>query len=214
MSHFDSPDGQRIPMGILVEAAKKPGRTDQSAPRKRPADGGWQIPWLWVAVGGSVGWVFIIMVIAILTMNQEAVSQPEARLPKPLAVDGGLDFPAPLKVALPEPKVDLPEVDDIVVPVPKLERKGPALPGDEGPPAVIIPKVVNPEPAPVPAPPPVAPKAAKKEIDLRIFQNCEQIGTSVLFVRNPVDAFQRAKEEKKMVFMVHLSGNLEDPGFT
>jgi hypothetical protein len=55
---------------------------------------------------------------------------------------------------------------------------------------------------------------APKDLDLTVFANCEDIGTNVLFVKNPPEAFKRAKAENKMVFIVHLSGNLEDPGFT
>ena len=43
---------------------------------------------------------------------------------------------------------------------------------------------------------------------------CARIGTQVKFMKDPPDAFRRARAEKKMVFMVHLSGNLEDPEFT
>jgi hypothetical protein len=33
-------------------------------------------------------------------------------------------------------------------------------------------------------------------------------------MKSPPDAFVKARAEKKLVFFVHLSGNLEDPGFT
>ena len=46
------------------------------------------------------------------------------------------------------------------------------------------------------------------------FVECARIGTQVRFMKEPADAFQRARNEKKMVFMVHLSGNLEDQEFT
>lgn len=39
-------------------------------------------------------------------------------------------------------------------------------------------------------------------------------GTSVAFVKHPPDAFKRAARENKLVFMIHLSGNFEDQGFT
>ena len=57
-------------------------------------------------------------------------------------------------------------------------------------------------------------KPARKKVDLAVFADCNQIGTDVLFVKDPPDAFRRAKTQKKMVFMVHLSGNLEDKEFT
>jgi hypothetical protein len=79
-------------------------------------------------------------------------------------------------------------------------------------------EIIQEAPAPVKAaaaPAPVLPGAARnKDIDLNLFANCQQIGTDVLFVKDPPKAFLKAKDEKRMVCMVHLSGNLEDPGFT
>jgi hypothetical protein len=55
-----------------------------------------------------------------------------------------------------------------------------------------------------------------KEFPLRKneFVECARIGTDIRFMSEPAEAFQRARAEKKMVFMVHLSGNLEDKEFT
>jgi hypothetical protein len=39
-------------------------------------------------------------------------------------------------------------------------------------------------------------------------------GTSVKFVKDPQDAFRLAGEEKKIVFLLHLSGNFEDANLT
>ncbi len=39
-------------------------------------------------------------------------------------------------------------------------------------------------------------------------------GTSVKFVRDPQEAFRLAGEQKKLVFLLHLSGNFEDPNLT
>ena len=58
------------------------------------------------------------------------------------------------------------------------------------------------------------PKPAWNDVDLTVYASCKQIGSNVRFVRNPVDAFQQAKAEKKMVFIAHLSGNLEDRELT
>jgi hypothetical protein len=46
------------------------------------------------------------------------------------------------------------------------------------------------------------------------FVECARIKTDVRFMKEPADAFKRAREEKKLVFMMHLSGNLEDVEFT
>lgn len=39
-------------------------------------------------------------------------------------------------------------------------------------------------------------------------------GTSVLFEDSPKDAAAKAKKEEKLVFVLHVSGNFEDPRFT
>jgi len=39
-------------------------------------------------------------------------------------------------------------------------------------------------------------------------------GTSVEFLDTPSDAAAQAKKEGKLVFVLHVSGNFEDPRFT
>ena len=39
-------------------------------------------------------------------------------------------------------------------------------------------------------------------------------GTSLLFQRSPSDAAKKAAKEEKLVFVLHISGNFEDPDFT
>jgi len=51
-------------------------------------------------------------------------------------------------------------------------------------------------------PPPSAPPA------------CESFGTSVQFVSNPIDAARVARQENKLMFVLHISGNFEDDKFT
>jgi hypothetical protein len=157
---------------------------------------------LWIAAGGSSIWVVIVVVIALLTLGQEQAADQARPGPKPLAVDGGM-AEAPVKAPAVE---DLPEfivpdrhVDPQPLPRPKLPRAERII-KDEGPPPLdVLPQDVKP---------------ARKIVDLRIYQDCQQIGCDVLFMKDTVEAFKRAREEKKMVFMVHLSGNLEDPDFT
>ncbi len=43
---------------------------------------------------------------------------------------------------------------------------------------------------------------------------CQAYGTAVHFVKSPVEAFQEAANREKLVFILHLSGNIEDDGFT
>ena len=39
-------------------------------------------------------------------------------------------------------------------------------------------------------------------------------GTNVDFLDTPSDAAKKAKKEQKLVFILHVSGNFEDPKFT
>jgi hypothetical protein len=39
-------------------------------------------------------------------------------------------------------------------------------------------------------------------------------GTSIAFEDDPKDAAAKAKKEEKLVFVLHVSGNFEDPRFT
>jgi hypothetical protein len=39
-------------------------------------------------------------------------------------------------------------------------------------------------------------------------------GTRVEFVRTPAEAARQARGKDKLVFLLHVSGNFEDPGFT
>jgi hypothetical protein len=43
---------------------------------------------------------------------------------------------------------------------------------------------------------------------------CGKFGTSVEFQSTPSDAARKAKQEQKLVFVLHVSGHFEDPQFT
>ncbi len=73
-----------------------------------------------------------------------------------------------------------------------------------GGPAVTPPQpVVRPVKPVKPAPPPKTEGAT-----------CGDFGTSVEFADSPVEAAKKAKKEQKLVFVLHVSGNFEDPRFT
>lgn len=44
--------------------------------------------------------------------------------------------------------------------------------------------------------------------------SCGAHGTTVEFVDTPREAARKAKDEQKLVFILHVSGNFEDPRFT
>jgi hypothetical protein len=43
---------------------------------------------------------------------------------------------------------------------------------------------------------------------------CGDFGTTVEFADSPSDAAAKAKKEQKLVMVLHVSGNFEDPRFT
>lgn len=45
-------------------------------------------------------------------------------------------------------------------------------------------------------------------------EGCAGHGTSVDFYDTPSEAATRAKKQQKLVFVLHVSGNFEDPRFT
>jgi hypothetical protein len=63
----------------------------------------------------------------------------------------------------------------------------------------------------VPAPPRPAVAPVKPE---KNEETCGSHGTSVTFVDTPSEAAKIAKKEQKLVFVLHVSGNFEDPRFT
>jgi hypothetical protein len=43
---------------------------------------------------------------------------------------------------------------------------------------------------------------------------CESYGTTIQFLSQPAEAAQRARQESKLLFLLHVSGNFEDAKFT
>jgi hypothetical protein len=73
------------------------------------------------------------------------------------------------------------------------------------------------EEAPPPLPPPTEPRCAPRPpvAEAGSAQPAgETYGTQVLFLNNPTAAEEMAKREKKLLFVMHISGNFEDSCFT
>jgi hypothetical protein len=153
-----------IPSVILVPK--------QGKPRHKRA--GEQVPWVYVAVGGSVVFMFVVIILTIVFSMQGTPARPN---------EEALN-------ALPAAQRPRPEPVE-VKPAPAEKKPAPAVKGDDAEEDLGL--------API----------AKNE-----FVDCAAIGTDVKFMKEPPAAFARAREEKKMVFVMHLSGNLEDPDFT
>lgn len=103
---------------------------------------------------------------------------------------------------------------------------------------VIVPEPIAPKPEPPPEPIPeplpltivipIPVTPPPKPIDLRPFwakdvpseiagvevEACQTFGTAVKFTRTAHEAMVRANHEDKLLYVLHLSGNLEDDGFT
>jgi hypothetical protein len=130
------------------------------------------IPWIKIAIGGTIGFQAIVAVMALFYLargerqqfdddfldQRGNVQQPIAKVEAPVA-EAKNDEPKPKMVARNDDFDDAPLIDDA-------------------------------------------------------FVECARIGTDVRFMKEPAAAFLRARAEKKMVFIVHLSGNLEDKDFT
>ncbi len=126
-------------------------------PQARKASSATQLPWMYIAIGGGIAWVLVVLLVL-------AVSSIQGVRP----------------------------IEEEALPIPAIR-----------PQAAAAPKAAE----------PAAPQELKP-LEKEDFVDCAQIGTEVRFLKDPAAAFQRAAAEKKMVFMMHLSGNLEDKDFT
>jgi hypothetical protein len=199
-----------IPVGILVRPLAQSAKVEDAAPKRAPTlvPPARSNPWLWVVTGGSVVYAALILAIGISVNRSEAPIVTE--LATPVTVIEVAAAPTPIA---PQPKPDS-EPEPRPIPPPVLLPKPSFTLLLEETPQPLPPEIdIVPEPV-KPVVPPTKPKPVWNEADPNVYASCQQIGTNVLFVKNPVEAFKMAKEEKKLVFMVHLSGNLEDKEFT
>jgi hypothetical protein len=56
--------------------------------------------------------------------------------------------------------------------------------------------------------------AAPPPCDSRVCATDRSLSTALRWARSPEEAAERAGRDKKLVFLIHVSGNFEDPGFT
>jgi cell division septation protein DedD len=62
---------------------------------------------------------------------------------------------------------------------------------------------------------PVEPKPSESEpLSPTAPPACETFGTRLQFVSNPTDAARLARQDNKLLFILHISGNFEDDKFT
>jgi len=80
--------------------------------------------------------------------------------------------------------------------------------------ATVFRTLTKPTPAPVAAPAPTPVPAVVVAPPKPVPAGCKTHGTAVHFVKSTLEAAKQAKAADKLVFVLHLSGNIEDPGFT
>jgi hypothetical protein len=223
MSKPDAVVARSIPVGILVSVGPR-RKTEKTARQKTaPRTRGPGVPWPWIATGGAACFALFLVVIAVCAAGQAPappVAEPvmnEAPVPKPIAM--AAPNPKPKSIAQDAPaETPVPEESKIAPnPLPKpLPLEEEIILPPETPTVWIKPEPIIREEAPPAKTEVEKPKARafREDVDLSVFANCKQIGSNILFVKDPPEAFKRARAEKKLVFIVHLSGNLEDRDFT
>ncbi len=194
-----------VPVAIPVSpgpfARPRPRPPLVRRPDPPPATLRQRIPWCAVLVGASTVWTMALVVVACLAGPGDAPAVPQTPPPVALA-----QFAAPAPVAA----VEAPPA---VVPAPPVadEPEVPPLPPIADGPAlglVILKQKEGPEPAPAPAGvKPIAPEEKPATC-------AANLGTRIPFVKDPPEAFQLARKERKLVLMIHLSGNFEEKEFT
>ena len=161
------------------------------------------IDWRAVAVAGLPMWGLVVAVVLWqkFTPKAEVVEAPPTGpqveppappppAPKPAPTPARPEvLPPPRESVEPEGRLR-PEVVD------GLREGGKALLA-----ALFTPRPDDPPPAAPPPKPPVP-------------DGCKSFDTALHFVRNLAEAQKRAKADGRLVFVLHLSGNIEDPGFT
>jgi hypothetical protein len=70
------------------------------------------------------------------------------------------------------------------------------------------------EAAPAPAPQNPAPAVANNDSPKVCEKPSGMFGTSLFFAANPTEATKQAAAKDKIVFLLHVSGDFDDPGFT
>lgn len=176
--------------------------------RERTTRRWWRvIDWRTVAVAGLPMWALVVAVVVWQKLTPPAVVQlppdpPPATVPQPPPTEPAPNPPAAVVVKPAEHRETLPAPRAAEEPVAKLNPEVVQALKDGG--KVVLQALLTPKPADKPAekPKPVVP------------DGCKTYDTALLFVKNLAEAQKRAKADGKLVLVLHLSGNIDDPGFT
>jgi hypothetical protein len=156
----------------------------------------------WPAVGAAVG-----VALALVAFVVVWVATHPGKAHKPAA-------PEQLVAAAPEEPVPFQATRPALATNAEVEVAQEVLLGPIDPAVLEAPsrppaKVADPLPAPASSLPAPAPEKATPARAAG-----ETYGTSVLFLNNPTEAAEQARREKKLLFVLHVSGNFEDSCFT
>jgi hypothetical protein len=210
------------------QAAKQDWWVQSPAVPPKPATFNW---WAIVAAA-SFAFALVVSVLAWVVTHPHQpphAGQPEPGLaivtpepephPAPLQpVAEPATPPRPVRVTRATPALHRSEQpDDLLETLPLLEELPALLP----PPPLASEPPSSPAPSPSASPPPSPtqpePKRVAEEPAAPRTPPApagETYGTQVLFLNNPAVATDRARQEKKLLFVLHISGNFEDSCFT
>jgi hypothetical protein len=165
-----------------------------------------------IAVGGALGLLLITSLalgaLALRPRPLEGASLPSA----PLVLIEAKAVPA---VNVPGPVEAVEAVDPVPPAAPVRSGPGSFTNGVSG--ANPGKPATNPAPREEPAlpkPPPALPAALALQAAEAPAACGDGYGTSIAFLSSPRLAAQRAVQEQKLLFTLHVSGNFEDPQFT
>lgn len=162
--------------------------------------------WRLVAAIGLPVWAFVIGVVV--------AHKPAPAAPAPQPVEVAV---VPATPPAPETNNTIPPPREVVVrteyqPIPILVPITP--PGEPGAPPVAAPPAPAPEP---PAPPVVVALPVEFKLpasEVMPADRCKTFDTKIRFHPDLASAAEDAKQSKKMILVLHISGNFDDPGFT
>jgi hypothetical protein len=175
----------------LTSFASRPPYPPLPVPVRRPLI-------YWPAVGATVAGSLLLVaaLVALTPHRRHALAEPDCGL---RIADCGLENQAE----------------------PSPERAASPSPGFES--AIRNPQSAIAEPTPEPqasAPPPNPPEVVEApppdltDVAVALPPGCQRYRTAVNFYDSPSEARAKAREEDKLVFVLHVAGNFEEPGFT
>lgn len=195
---FQAPRSRPVPVGLLVPprpSSAPPGGSPDSVDRsRRPAGrtGRSATTWPWTAVGLAALYPLFLASAGLVAIGlrpvPQTVTETAYRPPAPTSE------PTDVSETIEVPETDLPA--------------SPVEPGQARPRSMISPVGASDSaPAVAAVPDPGLADAARPP-------RCDRFGTAIDFVRSPSVACRQAAREQKLVMVLHLAGNFDDPGFT